>query len=609
MLEHQLDALDRMARHRKRSPQAVVATPAAALTTRVVAAAATTAVPTTAAVAQVATPAGRGHITFVTSAGTTRRVWVSAGQSLLTDTVIESSESVAATPRTTAVAVTTAPTAVKSTAARVASSSAKGSASSASSSAARSSVSSPSAAESSKESSSGVSGGAVAGIIIAVLAVAIIAAGAFFWRRKRNARLARGTGLIAGDHSPDLGGAGANAGAYKKQHETADSGLFAGSSASPMWGGDAGEKGMQQYGAMDRGSGVGTIPAGVWPPPPPQSQQSHRESFTAPSFASSAPYPPAGAANAWPNSSANLLAGAAAAPRAMSPFADPHHDSIEQREMQQELENERQQQAQAQAAAAVAAAAASPTPSAGPFAESEGQGEIRIVKGTFVPTLEDELIFEPGDRVQVLMKYDDGWALGLNLSSAHPPAKGVFPFECLGEVVPLLGPSSTPVPTPAPAATPAPAPAPAPLAAPIPAALQPAQLAPVNPANIPLPPPTPTSLEPITEDADVSAPQAVVVSASPPQLAPLALDRNDSPLSASFPASVAHAPTAVAAGLAAASVEPKNKRASSLIASRDADLFVALGEVLDKKGEDEPEAGAAPAASLGGKVAEEPSLI
>ncbi|PRQ74037.1 hypothetical protein AAT19DRAFT_15604 [Rhodotorula toruloides] len=32
------------------------------------------------------------------------------------------------------------------------------------------------------------------------------------------------------------------------------------------------------------------------------------------------------------------------------------------------------------------------------------------------------------------MKYDDGWALGLNLNSGRPPAKGVFPFDCLGEM-------------------------------------------------------------------------------------------------------------------------------------------------------------------------------
>lgn len=83
----------------------------------------------------------------------------------------------------------------------------------------------------------------------------------------------------------------------------------------------------------------------------------------------------------------------------MSPFADPHHESIEQREMQQELENQRQ--AQVAAAAAAAAAAAPPTPVvavASPFGESEGQGEIRVVKGTFVPNLEDELIFEVRSR-------------------------------------------------------------------------------------------------------------------------------------------------------------------------------------------------------------------
>lgn len=38
--------------------------------------------------------------------------------------------------------------------------------------------------------------------------------------------------------------------------------------------------------------------------------------------------------------------------------------------------------------------------------------------------------------MQLLIKYDDGWALGINLDSkVSPPAKGVFPYDCLGDVV------------------------------------------------------------------------------------------------------------------------------------------------------------------------------
>ncbi|GAA5835753.1 hypothetical protein JCM9279_004637 [Rhodotorula babjevae] len=559
MFDHQLDTVDRFVKHRKRAPQ-------------VVAAAATTAA---AAAAQETTI--RGHVSLITD-GTSR------GRTFIPQTVITLSDTAAAaaattvaeepttTARTTAARATTtsaapartttaraAATTASSSAAVVANPPASSSVASGSSSAARATGSSTSnaangSASSKDDSSSGISGGAVAGIIIALLLVAAIGAGFFFWRRKRNARLARGsgTGLIGG-RSPDMAGAGAGAGAYKKQHETGDSELFANSSASPMWNASAnsasGEKPHDEYGAGSASS---------WPPPPPQSQQGQqRDSFVAPSFTS---YPASSAAaggQGWPNSTANLLGAAgvgtaaavAGGERSMSPFADPHHESIEQREMQQELENQRQ----AQAAAAAAAAAAVAVPAASPFGESEGQGEVRIVKGTFVPNLDDELIFQPGDRVQVLMKYDDGWALGVNLSAGSPSAKGVFPFDCLGDVVDV--PSSS-------------AAAPAPLPAPVHPALQPGQLAkpvpslqvetaaaPVNPANVPLPPPTPTGLEPISE-LSASAP---VVSTSAPQLAPLSLSASTS---------------LTAKG---------SKRASSLIASRDADLFVALGEVLDKK--------------------------
>jgi len=178
------------------------------------------------------------------------------------------------------------------------------------------------------------------------------------------------------------------------------------------------------------------------------------------------------------------------------------------------------------------------------------------------------------------MKYDDGWALGVNLSAGTPSAKGVFPFDCLGDIVDAPSSSSAAAPAPLPAPV-HPALQPGQLAKPVPSLQVATAAAPVNPANVPLPPPTPTGLEPISE-LSASAP---VVSASAPQLAPLSLDRNDSPLSASFPAHGAlAAPSQPQQSSSSTSLTAKgSKRASSLIASRDADLFVALGEVLDKK--------------------------
>jgi hypothetical protein len=207
---------------------------------------------------------------------------------------------------------------------------------------------------------------------------------------------------------------------------------------------------------------------------------------------------------------------------------------------------------------------------------------------------------QPGDHIQVLMKYDDGWALGLNLSSGqHPPPKGCFPFDCLGQVVApgtAAPPSSSaannnnnnngggsqlpmPVPVALQPGTPtfsvsSPSQTQSDLVADtskpksIPAPLQlNANPVSVDPASVPLPPPTPSSTH-ATSPTSTSSNEA-------PQLAPLGLAAG-SPLSADFP----HA-----GGDNNNKNQNKNvqgmKRASSLIASRDADLFVALGEVLD----------------------------
>ncbi|GAA6037032.1 hypothetical protein JCM8097_005517 [Rhodosporidiobolus ruineniae] len=557
--------------------------------------------------------------------------------------------------RTTAEESTSSSSAASSAAVNAASSSSR------SSSAAKSTGSAVSDASSTK--STGVSGGAVAGIIIAIIAVVLIGGGFWWWKKKRSNRQSA-TNLMggAGDHDAGMGGM------YNKRHETADSELFANSSASPNGSWSGGEK-FPSSGAAAAGAGAGygsmaaaaaaapirdndpwatqqqQAPRGMASPPPSLGQPQQQHNSWASSAPSSAPqlygqYPSAHV----PGSTVNLLpapvpvpTGAGSNSMASSPFSDPHHQSIEQRELQQELNNRRQSMAAKTQSAALEAAAAAGA--ASPFGESEGQGEIRIVKGTFDPTLEDELVLYPGDRVQVLMKYDDGWALGLNLNSGHPPAKGVFPFDCLGELAPP--PAPTQIRTASPNAQRALSPTPSTGGAAFPAALQPGsppapqgppgifqrgpqQQAPVDPALVPLPPasPTPTpSLAPIAEDSADSTPRAAtptqpaaapapasVPTSSAAQFQPLSLSGmgSDSPLSASFPPLssgapavapiVTSSPVSVPAALPRPSLDgglapvKQQKRHSSLIASRDADLFVALGEVLGETKEEEGEA-------------------
>ncbi|KAI7882594.1 hypothetical protein K492DRAFT_118517, partial [Lichtheimia hyalospora FSU 10163] len=51
------------------------------------------------------------------------------------------------------------------------------------------------------------------------------------------------------------------------------------------------------------------------------------------------------------------------------------------------------------------------------------------VISTYTPTLSDELDIQPGDQVEVLVEYDDGWCQGVNLSRGS--SKGVFPKHCI----------------------------------------------------------------------------------------------------------------------------------------------------------------------------------
>ncbi|KAH9818691.1 hypothetical protein DFH28DRAFT_88948 [Melampsora americana] len=67
---------------------------------------------------------------------------------------------------------------------------------------------------------------------------------------------------------------------------------------------------------------------------------------------------------------------------------------------------------------------------------------VYVVKRTFEAALTDEMLIFVGDRIQVHTTYDDGWCLGTNLDiDRHQRAtnqtllsKGVFPRDCVGSI-------------------------------------------------------------------------------------------------------------------------------------------------------------------------------
>ncbi|KAJ3081033.1 Sorbin and SH3 domain-containing protein 2, partial [Physocladia obscura] len=59
-------------------------------------------------------------------------------------------------------------------------------------------------------------------------------------------------------------------------------------------------------------------------------------------------------------------------------------------------------------------------------APSQAKGSTVVY--AFEPTHNDEIYLRIGDQVVVKQKYDDGWALGVNLSSR---LEGLFPLDCL----------------------------------------------------------------------------------------------------------------------------------------------------------------------------------
>ena len=55
--------------------------------------------------------------------------------------------------------------------------------------------------------------------------------------------------------------------------------------------------------------------------------------------------------------------------------------------------------------------------------------KVYTVISTYTPTLGDELEIQPGDKVSVLVEYDDGWCQGMNHTRGG--SKGVFPRHCV----------------------------------------------------------------------------------------------------------------------------------------------------------------------------------
>ncbi|KAI8099796.1 uncharacterized protein BX664DRAFT_355183 [Halteromyces radiatus] len=59
------------------------------------------------------------------------------------------------------------------------------------------------------------------------------------------------------------------------------------------------------------------------------------------------------------------------------------------------------------------------------------QGSLGVfnVVSTYSPTLSDEIDIQLGDRIEILVEYDDGWCQGINLTRGN--IKGVFPRHCV----------------------------------------------------------------------------------------------------------------------------------------------------------------------------------
>ncbi|KIM54839.1 hypothetical protein SCLCIDRAFT_17566 [Scleroderma citrinum Foug A] len=82
-----------------------------------------------------------------------------------------------------------------------------------------------------------------------------------------------------------------------------------------------------------------------------------------------------------------------------------------------------------------------PVPAVNPFEDSVDPpvlSHIETICRPFVPTLEDELLVSPGDRVRVLQVFDDGWSMvekvGLGPSTkGNQQRRGLIPVDCFRE--------------------------------------------------------------------------------------------------------------------------------------------------------------------------------
>ncbi|KAI9271344.1 hypothetical protein BY458DRAFT_456021 [Sporodiniella umbellata] len=92
------------------------------------------------------------------------------------------------------------------------------------------------------------------------------------------------------------------------------------------------------------------------------------------------------------------------------------------------IEQQQQQYYQSQTSVADPAPAVPAVVVSGESNQTPSLGTFTVI-ATYIPTLSDELEIEPGDRIELLVEYDDGWCQGINITRNY--AKGVFPRHCI----------------------------------------------------------------------------------------------------------------------------------------------------------------------------------
>lgn len=61
----------------------------------------------------------------------------------------------------------------------------------------------------------------------------------------------------------------------------------------------------------------------------------------------------------------------------------------------------------------------------------EGSLGKYLIATTYTPTLDDEIVIQPGDIVEVFQEFDDGWCSAVNITRGM--TRGVFPMHCIDE--------------------------------------------------------------------------------------------------------------------------------------------------------------------------------